>query len=185
MEMMELCYHICYTLCFEFCLPPFMDWMESFVTMNMTAEIIFYTCLTLFFDFYLPRLVRRINPSFKVTAEGMLPAIVIVIIVSYRLNCTFASTTTDLKMSLFHDICLAFLFKLLVPRIIHWIHPSLDVPGEFLLIPFVVTAIIEFHRGMPLSELEPLQESLEAFSGARTLPRKVMAHTMNGRISYN
>jgi len=38
---------------------------------------------------------------------------------------------------------------------------------------------------MPLSELEPLQGSLEAFSGARTLARKVMAHTMNGRISYN
>jgi len=37
MEMMELFYHICYTLSFEFCLPPFMDWMESFVT----AEIIF------------------------------------------------------------------------------------------------------------------------------------------------
>jgi len=153
--MMELCYHICYTLCFEFCLPSFMDWMNTFVTMNMTAEIIFYACLTLLFHFYLPWLVHRINPSFKITAEGMLPAIVIVIIVSYRLNCSFASTTMDLKMALFRNTCIAFVFKLLMPHVIHWVNPSLDVTWEFLLLPVLVAAIIEFHRWIPLSELEP------------------------------
>ncbi|RHN77194.1 hypothetical protein MtrunA17_Chr1g0152111 [Medicago truncatula] len=158
MEMMELCYHICYTLCFEFCLPPFMDWMESFVTMNMTAEFIFYACLTLFIHLYFHRFIHWINPFINITTKGMLTPIVITIILFHRFDWSFASTPMDFKMALFSHICYGILFNLSIPRIIHWINPSSNVTNEFLLIP-ILSAIIEFHSWMPLSELEPSQGS--------------------------
>jgi len=173
--MTELCYHICYTLCFEFCLPPFMDWINAFVTMNITAEFIVYACLTLFIHLYFHRFIHWINPFINITTKGMLTPIVITIILFHRFDWSFASTTMDLKMALFSHVCYGFLFYLSIPRIIHLINPSSNVTNEFLLIP-ILTAIIEFHRWMPLSELEPSQGSLA---------RKLMAHFMNGRVSYN
>jgi hypothetical protein len=161
-----------------------MDWMESFVTMNMTAEFIFYFCLSLIVQFYLPRLVHQINPSVKITAECMPPAIFMIIVISHRFNWTFASTTTDLKLVLLQHICLWLLSRVSIPHIIHWINPSSNINGELFLIPILVF-IIEVHHSMRLSELEPSQGSLEVFAGTRTLARKMMSHIMNGSVSYN
>lgn len=152
MEIKELLYHITYTLCFEFFLPPLMDWIHTFVTMNMTAEFILYTCLTFFFHIYISRLVRWINPSFNITAQRMLFPMVASTMLMHRFNLNSTSTLLNLKMVLFENLCIALLCKFCFPRLFHWILPSTDFTKEIFLFP-ILNVILEFYYFIPLQGL--------------------------------